>query len=166
MHAPTVVAKGAGFVAQKIKAIAVETNEVPLVENKPLARTMFKQPRSAIAFRPNCTVPSPKSLPMSFALKVSLSPLIDPRDARHVDRRPVPCPIDPHFNPLSTLPDLSLDNKLTLNGYRRPVSIGPLGDEIGSSYKLEKIKYVSINVKLRFGLEWLCRQKALIGHMN
>jgi flagellar biosynthetic protein FlhB len=41
MHAPTVVAKGAGFVAQKIKAIAVE-NDVPLVENKPLARAMFK----------------------------------------------------------------------------------------------------------------------------
>ena len=41
MPAPVVVAKGAGFVAQKIKAIAAE-NDVPLVENKPLARTMFK----------------------------------------------------------------------------------------------------------------------------
>jgi flagellar biosynthetic protein FlhB len=41
MHAPTVVAKGAGFLAQKIKTIAVE-NDVPLVENKPLARTIFK----------------------------------------------------------------------------------------------------------------------------
>ena len=41
MQAPTVVAKGAGFVAQKIKRIATE-NDVPLVENKPLARTMFK----------------------------------------------------------------------------------------------------------------------------
>ena len=41
MHAPTVVAKGAGFVAQKIKAIAAE-NDIPLVENKPLARTIFK----------------------------------------------------------------------------------------------------------------------------
>ena len=41
MSAPTVVAKGAGFVAQKIKSIA-EENDVPLVENKPLARAMFK----------------------------------------------------------------------------------------------------------------------------
>jgi flagellar biosynthesis protein FlhB len=41
MPAPTVVAKGAGFVAQKIKAIATD-NDIPLVENKPLARTMFK----------------------------------------------------------------------------------------------------------------------------
>ena len=40
MPAPAVVAKGAGFVAQKIKAIAVE-NDIPVVENKPLARTMF-----------------------------------------------------------------------------------------------------------------------------
>ena len=41
MPAPKLVAKGAGFVAEKIKAIAAE-NEIPLVENKPLARTMFK----------------------------------------------------------------------------------------------------------------------------
>ena len=41
MRAPTVVAKGAGFVAQTIKSIAIE-NGIPLVENKPLARTMFK----------------------------------------------------------------------------------------------------------------------------
>ena len=41
MPAPTVVAKGSGFVAQKIKAVAIE-HDVPVVENKPLARTMFK----------------------------------------------------------------------------------------------------------------------------
>ena len=41
MQAPTVVAKGAGFVAQKIRSIALE-NDIPTVENKPLARTMFK----------------------------------------------------------------------------------------------------------------------------
>ncbi len=41
MQAPTVVAKGAGFLAQKIKSIAIE-NDIPLVENKPLARAMFK----------------------------------------------------------------------------------------------------------------------------
>ena len=41
MIAPTVVAKGAGAVAEKIKEIAKE-NSVPIVENKPLARAMFK----------------------------------------------------------------------------------------------------------------------------
>jgi len=41
MHAPQVVAKGAGFIAEKIKSIAVE-NDIPLVENKPLAQTIFK----------------------------------------------------------------------------------------------------------------------------
>ncbi|MBM4317167.1 MAG: flagellar biosynthesis protein FlhB [Deltaproteobacteria bacterium] len=41
MQAPKVVAKGAGFVAEKIKEIARE-NRIPIVENKPLARTMFK----------------------------------------------------------------------------------------------------------------------------
>lgn len=39
--APRVVAKGAGFVAQKIKEIAAE-NRVPIVENKPLARLLYK----------------------------------------------------------------------------------------------------------------------------
>jgi flagellar biosynthetic protein FlhB len=41
MMAPRVVAKGADFVAQKIKAIAAEAG-VPTVENVPLARTLFK----------------------------------------------------------------------------------------------------------------------------
>ena len=39
--APKVVAKGADFIAQKIKAVAAEAG-VPLVENVPLARTLFK----------------------------------------------------------------------------------------------------------------------------
>ena len=38
--APTVVAKGKGIIAQKIKEIASESN-VPLRENKPLARSLF-----------------------------------------------------------------------------------------------------------------------------
>jgi flagellar biosynthetic protein FlhB len=38
--APVVVAKGKDFVAQRIKKIA-EENEVPLVEDKPLARAMY-----------------------------------------------------------------------------------------------------------------------------
>ncbi len=41
MQAPKVVAKGAGFVAEKIKEIA-RANRIPIVENKPLARNMFK----------------------------------------------------------------------------------------------------------------------------
>lgn len=39
--APKVIAKGAGVVAEKIKALAKEHN-VPVMENKPLARVMFK----------------------------------------------------------------------------------------------------------------------------
>jgi flagellar biosynthetic protein FlhB len=41
MAAPRVVAKGAGFIADKIRELAKE-NSVPIVENKPLARTLFK----------------------------------------------------------------------------------------------------------------------------
>jgi flagellar biosynthetic protein FlhB len=41
MAAPKVVAKGADFVAQRIKKIAAE-NGIPVVENVPLARTLFK----------------------------------------------------------------------------------------------------------------------------
>ncbi len=41
MHAPKVVAKGADFLAQKIKKIAAEAG-IPMVENVPLARTLFK----------------------------------------------------------------------------------------------------------------------------
>lgn len=41
MLAPRVVAKGADFIAQKIKALAAEAG-VPTVENVPLARTLFK----------------------------------------------------------------------------------------------------------------------------
>ncbi len=41
MAAPKVVAKGAGVVAQRIKDIARENN-VPLVEDKPLAQALFK----------------------------------------------------------------------------------------------------------------------------
>ncbi|MCF7886275.1 MAG: EscU/YscU/HrcU family type III secretion system export apparatus switch protein, partial [Candidatus Marinimicrobia bacterium] len=39
--APKVIAKGKRKIAQKIKHIAKE-NEVPIVENKPLARTLYK----------------------------------------------------------------------------------------------------------------------------
>lgn len=41
MMAPRVVAKGADFVAQKIKKIAADAG-IPMVENVPLARTLYK----------------------------------------------------------------------------------------------------------------------------
>ncbi len=41
MSAPVVVAKGEGFIAQKIKEIAT-ANDVVLVENRPLAQTLYK----------------------------------------------------------------------------------------------------------------------------
>jgi len=41
MAAPCVVAKGSGYVAERIKQIA-EEHHVPIVENKPLARTLVK----------------------------------------------------------------------------------------------------------------------------
>jgi flagellar biosynthetic protein FlhB len=41
MLAPKVVAKGADFIAQKIKKLAADAG-VPMVENVPLARTLFK----------------------------------------------------------------------------------------------------------------------------
>lgn len=41
MDAPMVLAKGAGHVARRIREIAAE-NDIPLVEQKPLARALFK----------------------------------------------------------------------------------------------------------------------------
>lgn len=41
MHSPQVVAKGQGYVALKIKEIAAASG-VPMVEDKPLARTLYK----------------------------------------------------------------------------------------------------------------------------
>ena len=41
MLAPQVIAKGAGFIAERIKEIAKE-NGIPVLEHKPLAQTLFK----------------------------------------------------------------------------------------------------------------------------
>jgi len=41
MRAPTVLAKGAGVIAQKIKEVAAE-HGIPLVEDKPLAQALYK----------------------------------------------------------------------------------------------------------------------------
>ena len=41
MAAPKVVAKGAGFIAQRIREIAAE-NDVPIIERKPLAQALYK----------------------------------------------------------------------------------------------------------------------------
>jgi flagellar biosynthetic protein FlhB len=40
-NAPIVVAKGAGFVAERIRELA-KKHGVPVLENKPLARTLYK----------------------------------------------------------------------------------------------------------------------------
>jgi flagellar biosynthetic protein FlhB len=40
MAAPVVVAKGADYIAKRIRQIA-ETHEVPIVENPPLARALY-----------------------------------------------------------------------------------------------------------------------------
>jgi flagellar biosynthetic protein FlhB len=41
MIAPRVLAKGAGYVAQRIREIA-EENQIPIVEDKPLAKGLHK----------------------------------------------------------------------------------------------------------------------------
>jgi flagellar biosynthetic protein FlhB len=41
MNAPVVLAKGAGYVAEKIKEIAAE-NKIPIIENKPVAQVLYK----------------------------------------------------------------------------------------------------------------------------
>jgi flagellar biosynthetic protein FlhB len=41
MIAPCVTAKGAGYIAEKIKEIARD-HQVPIVEHKPLAQTLYK----------------------------------------------------------------------------------------------------------------------------
>lgn len=41
-QAPIVTAKGADYIAARIKDIAME-NDIPILENKPLARTMYKE---------------------------------------------------------------------------------------------------------------------------
>lgn len=41
MQAPTVIAKGRGFIAEKIKEIG-RKNNIPIIENKPLAQVLYK----------------------------------------------------------------------------------------------------------------------------
>ncbi len=41
MIAPRVLAKGAGWIAEKIKEIA-QSHQIPVVENKPLAQVLYK----------------------------------------------------------------------------------------------------------------------------
>jgi len=41
MQAPQIIAKGAGFIAEKIKEKAAENN-IPIMEDKPLARSLYK----------------------------------------------------------------------------------------------------------------------------
>ena len=41
MTAPKVLAKGAGWIAEKIKEVA-RTHQIPVVENKPLAQVLYQ----------------------------------------------------------------------------------------------------------------------------
>ena len=41
MHAPRVIAKGQGYMAQRIREIAI-AHGVPILERKPLARALYK----------------------------------------------------------------------------------------------------------------------------
>ena len=41
MQAPKVIAKGAGYIAQKIREIA-KKHDIPIIENKPLAHVLYK----------------------------------------------------------------------------------------------------------------------------
>ena len=54
MEAPTVIAKGADYVALKIKEIAKE-NGIIMMENKPLARAILHKWKSATRFPRICS---------------------------------------------------------------------------------------------------------------
>lgn len=54
MEAPQIIAKGQDYVALRIKEIAKE-NGVITMENKPLARALFREPRLVTPYRPICS---------------------------------------------------------------------------------------------------------------
>ena len=59
MKAPKVVAKGIRLNAQQIREIAIQ-HQVPIMENKPLARCCSSTPKWAAKSPPNSTPPSRK----------------------------------------------------------------------------------------------------------
>jgi flagellar biosynthetic protein FlhB len=58
--APLVLAKGVDLIALKIREIALE-NDIPIVEDRPLARSLHDAWRSTASFLLNSTAPSPRS---------------------------------------------------------------------------------------------------------
>ena len=75
--APRIVAKGVDTVAARIREIA-QANNIPLVENPPLARALFPPSISTAKFPPNTTRRSPRSLPMSGVFRIANAPAYDP----------------------------------------------------------------------------------------
>jgi len=63
-----VVAKGAGLIAEKIKEIAMENN-VPLVEDKPLAQILYKTVEIGQMIPPNLYQAAAEILAYVYRLK-------------------------------------------------------------------------------------------------
>lgn len=68
MAAPVVVAKGARLVAEKIKRLALE-NDIPIVENKPLAQALYKSVEVGEAIPPKFYAAVAEILAFVFRLK-------------------------------------------------------------------------------------------------
>lgn len=69
MEAPQIIAKGQDYVALRIRELAKEHGVVTM-ENKPLARALFKEQKLAMSFLPICSRRLPKCWPMYTSLKV------------------------------------------------------------------------------------------------
>jgi len=68
MDAPVVTAKGADLVARRIRQIALE-NDVPIMENPPLARTLFERVELDQAIPPNLYAAVAQVIAFVFKLK-------------------------------------------------------------------------------------------------
>jgi flagellar biosynthetic protein FlhB len=73
MPAPVVVAKGARLIADKIKQIALENN-IPIVENKPLAQALYKSVDLGQMISPEFYAAVAEILAYVFRLKESRQP--------------------------------------------------------------------------------------------
>ena len=68
MPAPMVVARGAGVIAQRIREVATE-NDVPIVENKPLAQALYKTVELNASIPENLFQPVAEVLAYVYSLK-------------------------------------------------------------------------------------------------
>jgi len=68
MPAPMVVARGAGVIAQRIREVATE-NDVPIVENKPLAQALYKTVGLNASIPENLFQPVAEVLAYVYSLK-------------------------------------------------------------------------------------------------